>query len=199
MSYRITTNKDVLEMGMVKLAHNSSYIGKNGDVRYRDYEKDVDIRDLIRELYKKFAKEELPNSKEGLDELLIEYLAYGESNIEGLLALFYRNLWAMAELREDLKYFEDLEEKELLVELPCKVGDTLYRIDTDSELDIREVTPCVIHNIVIRNDGDILFKYDAYDGIICDLKSLINGESYLDYYRVFLTKEEAEQKLKELN
>lgn len=27
----------------------------------------------------------------------------------GLLALFYRNLWAMADLRERLKYYEDLE------------------------------------------------------------------------------------------
>ena len=39
----------------------------------------------------------------------------GEDGIctpRGLIATFYQNLWAMAELRERLKYYEDLEEQD---------------------------------------------------------------------------------------
>lgn len=98
-----------------------------------------------------------------------------------------------------LKEYEDLEERGLLVKLPCKVGDTLYRIDIDSQIDIREIQQYHIDNIVICDDGDILFKYDALDGCICNLDSIVNKKPYLDYYMTYLTKEEAEQKLNELN
>ena len=37
---RLTTDKDVSEMGMFELAHNSCYI-KDGKARYRDYNLDI--------------------------------------------------------------------------------------------------------------------------------------------------------------
>lgn len=94
--------------------------------------------------------------------------------------------------------YEDLEEQGLLLKLPCKVGDTLYRIDTDEKIENAEIEYLTIENIVICEDGEVLFKYDAYDGVICDLKSLVNGELYLDFYRVFLTQAEAEEVLKRI-
>lgn len=42
---------------------------------------------------------------------MVDYLKDGIDSIEGLIALFYRNLWAMADLRERLKVYEDEEEK----------------------------------------------------------------------------------------
>jgi len=77
------------------------------------------------------------------------------------------------------------------VVLPCKVGDTVYRIDIDPEIEYFN-----IDNIVICDNGDILLKYDAHDGVICTAENIIKGTTYLDYYLVFLTKEEAEQALK---
>lgn len=99
---------------------------------------------------------------------------------------------------DKLGQFEDMEEQGRIVKLPCKVGDTLYRIDVDPNITEHDIIPYYIDNIVLCDDGDILFKYDAYDGIICGLKSLTEGEPYLDYYKVFLTREQAEQALQAL-
>ena len=57
---------------------------------------------------------------------MLDCLKYGINTKEGLIATFYRNLWAMAELREKLKMYEDLEEQGKLIKLPCTIGDILY-------------------------------------------------------------------------
>ncbi len=97
-----------------------------------------------------------------------------------------------------LDNYEKAEEQGLLLKLPCKVGDTLYRIDTDEKIKDAEVEHLTIEKIVIDGDGDVLFKYDAYDGIICHLENIITDKPYLDFYRVFLTQAEAEEALKGL-
>lgn len=76
-----------------------------------------------------------------------------------------------------LAQYEDLEEQGLLLKLPCKVGDTIYELYRDGEYcvswwDIKEV-------------GFSLSYYERYKNRF--------GKS------VFLTKEEADQKLKELS
>lgn len=83
-----------------------------------------------------------------------------------------------------------------LVVLPCKVGDTVYKIDTDPQLDSREILELTVDNFVVCEDGGILVKYDSWDGVICTADNLVNGTAYLDYYRVFLTREEAEEALR---
>jgi hypothetical protein len=103
-----------------------------------------------------------------------------------------------AKCMEKLAEYEDLEEQGLLVKLPCKVGDTLYVIDTDEKINNTEIIPYTIDNIVILNTGEVLFKYDNYDGVICYLENVITDKPYWDYYRVFLTKSEAEQALKRM-
>lgn len=98
-------------------------------------------------------------------------------------------------LEEQLKGYKDLEEEGKLPKLPCAVGDRLFQINADEPSDIQSYT---IDNIVIRENGEILFKHDSWDGVICDLDSLINGNKYLDCFRTFFTYEEAEAALKEL-
>ncbi|MBO5373721.1 MAG: hypothetical protein J6A75_13530 [Lachnospiraceae bacterium] len=107
-----------------------------------------------------------------------------------------RKIGAVDKLKQALGEYEDAEEQGLLLKLPCKVGDTLYRIDTDEKIENVEIEPFFIEYIVICEKGDVLFKYDAYDGVICNLENIITDKPYLDYYRVFLTKEEAEQALR---
>ena len=104
-------------MGMWELAHNSCYIDESRCTRYRDFETDIDARDFARELYKFYAKEELPEDIDEFDEYVMDDLQYGAKDIAGFLALFYRNLWAMAELREWLKAYEDAEEQGLLAKV----------------------------------------------------------------------------------
>lgn len=118
---RLTTNKDAADMGMYELAHNSCYCGEDGNARYRDYESDIDAREFARGLMVKYGiwqsfedTNTIANTEmiddDVFDETMINYLMECPENIEGLIALFYRNLWAMADLRERLKAYEDAEE-----------------------------------------------------------------------------------------
>lgn len=184
---RLTTNKDVQEMGMYELAHNCSYY-KDGNARYRDFETDVDARDLTRKLLKQYADgDDAFSDEEDFDEEMLELLQYGTDTIEGLIALFYRNLWAMADLRERLKSYEDAEEQGLLLRLPCRYGDTMYWLIDGS---IKEVWFKGIRcdkgykpQIIARYMVNLSAKEDP----IAKLENL--GKT------VFLTREEAEQEL----
>lgn len=140
---RLTVNKNVSEMRMYELAHNCCY-AKDGRARYRDYDLDIDARELTRKLLKDYADvDDAFADDEDFDEQMIDHMQYGMDSIEGLIALFYRNLWAMADLREWLKEYEDLEEQGLLLKLPCKVGDTVYvkmQSGKYAEADVRDFT-----------------------------------------------------------
>lgn len=105
---RLTTDKPISEMNMVELAHNNCF-AIMGEAYYRDFECEISARDLVRNLAWELADIELPRDDEDFDEEMMEYLQYDilQTNI-GLIALFYRNLWAMADLREQLKRYEDL-------------------------------------------------------------------------------------------
>lgn len=65
---RLTTNKNVSDMGMVELALNCCYIAKDGSGRYRDYEIDIDERDFVRKLTTTLVGEDLPLQDESFDE-----------------------------------------------------------------------------------------------------------------------------------
>lgn len=97
---RLTSNKKVQEMGMYELAHNSCYT-KDGKARYRDYGLDIDARELTRKLLKDHTEsDDSFTDDEDFDDWMMDYLQNGMDSMEGLIALFYRNLWAMADLRE---------------------------------------------------------------------------------------------------
>lgn len=118
---RLTVNKPVGEMNMVELAHNCCYV-KNQNARYRDYETDVDVRNLARKLLKDYAGgDDAFTCDEDFDEKMEQGMAEGLDTIEGLIAVFYRNIWAMAELRERLAKFEELEK------LPEQICDNYCR------------------------------------------------------------------------
>ena len=107
---RLTLDKETSQMNMVELAHNSCYV-KDGKARYRDYETDIDAREVARKLLKDFAgDDDAFESDEDFEDYIADCLQYGLENAEGLIAVFYRNLWAMAELRERLKMYEDMEQ-----------------------------------------------------------------------------------------
>lgn len=85
------------------------------------------------------------------------------------------------------------------ISLPCGIGDTIYRVDTDPNISDSDTKFEIytVENIVILGDG-ILFKYDAFDGVICTLDNLLSGTLYLDFYKVFLSEDEARRLLQEL-
>lgn len=186
---RLTSNKKVSDMSMIELAHNSCYADDERNARYRDYEMDMDARDFARNLMVTLTKDEMPISDTEFDEEILDDLAIDPfSDVRGLIALFYRNLWAMANLRETLKKYEDLEEQEKLVKLPCKVGDIVYGIS------MGELISLTVNEISI-----FYMKGEKIINVKCQ-----NNDEFRNYVErefgktVFLTKSEAEEKLKEL-
>lgn len=96
--------------------------------------------------------------------------------------LYYCAIQA-AELRERLKMFEDKLESGTLIELPCKVGDTVYWI--------------------CHKGGKPYISEEIVQSIHCDVRktlefTLLNPNNKILKSNVFLTKSEAEQKLKGL-
>lgn len=188
---RLTSNKPTPDMNMFELAHNSCYADEKRNARYRDCELDIDSRELVRSLVKDMCNEDLSDmSDEEFDEYMAEMLSVEVDSQIGLLALFYRNLWAMADLREKLKEYEDLEEYGRLVKLPCKVGDTVYGINIDRNI----ASALKIISVKIYSYA-IYFNYQLIDGIY---KNIVSFTDFDIGKTVFLTKSEAEAKLKEL-
>lgn len=125
---RLTSNSNVSDMSMIELAHNGCYVDNERNARYRDYNLDIDSRELARNLVKDICDEDLTDlSDEEFDEYMSSMFSVEMDSTIGLLAVFYRNLWAMAELREKLKEYEDLEEQGRLIKLPVKDGTTGHR------------------------------------------------------------------------
>lgn len=89
--------------------------------------------------------------------------------------------------------YEDLEEKGLLVRLPCKVGDTVYRVNAGAKQPIIPMTVSEIHFLCYKNERAVRFDVIGKEDM---------GESCYrleDIGRiVFLTHEEAVNKLEEL-
>ena len=89
--------------------------------------------------------------------------------------------------------YEDLEEQGLLVRLPCKVGDTVYRVNAGAKQPIIPMTVSEIHFLCYKNERAV--RFDAIG------KEDMEESCYRleDIGRiVFLTHEEAEKKLKEV-
>lgn len=201
---RLTTNKKATDMGMTELALNCCCIAEDGTGRYRDYEMDMDQRDFARNLMTTLTGEDLPLEEECFDEEMMDNLMIDPfADVRGLIALFYRNMWTMAELREALKRYEDAEEQGLLIRLPCKVGDTVWVVTSP-------------FNVFDDIEYEKNMRNEVYEAFVSSVTFYKNGEQYrisakvtnhfigayfqeCDFGKtVFLTKEEAEAKLKEM-
>lgn len=102
------TSDNAWEMNMHQLALNQVYVGKDGWAQYREYpEQERGVCDLIRAAAETLGVELPILSDDDLSELLVDFLQYGEAEPEGVLAILYRALWAMAEVRARLSCYED--------------------------------------------------------------------------------------------
>ena len=192
---RLTTNKNVLDMGMYELAHNCCYIAEDGTGRYRDYEMDMDERDFTRNLMSALAGEDLLLEDESFDEEMMDNLMFDPfADVTGLIALFYRNMWAMADLRERLKRYEDAEEQGLLLRLPCKIGDALYRVNKDAKEPVIAMRALQVYVKQLHKDRTVI-RIDAINDNDMDESCYFLEDIGK---KVFLTRKEAENKLKEM-
>lgn len=99
----------------------------------------------------------------------------------------------VAELLEELKSYKEAEKQGLLVRLPCKVGDTVYRVNAGAKQPIIPMIVSEIHFLCYKNERAVRFDAIGKEDM---------GESCYrleDIGRiVFLTHEEAERKLEEM-
>lgn len=94
---------------------------------------------------------------------------------------------------DKLAEYEDLEEQNKLLKLPCAVGDTVYEVQ---ELRKR-IQPYIVIAVHVSNCGN-LYGWELEDGK--GVYSNVNGFSeYAIGKQVFLTKEAAEAALKEMS
>lgn len=101
----------------------------------------------------------------------------------------YKNL-----LIENLGKYEDLKEQGRLIKLPCKVGDEIFLDFAGFGKDIDKFTVKDFHLDCFEDGETILFcDYESND------KALSGQIDVMEFGKtVFLTKSEAEAKLKEL-
>ena len=103
---RLTTKKPVTQMSMTELAYNCMYV-KDGWAWYRDYDCEMDLRDFIREFSAAEEASELSGDNDELEEELLDDLQYDIDYAPGRVALIYRLMWALADMREVLMGYED--------------------------------------------------------------------------------------------
>lgn len=96
---------------------------------------------------------------------------------------------------QKLADYEDLEEQGRLVKLPCKVGDVVYRINIGA---MKPLIPLRVVEYRFKIVGNcIREKICCSDDFLCKQPSIIYYAEDIGN-KVFLTKSEAEVKLKEL-
>ena len=111
---------------------------------------------------------------------------------------------------EKLATYEDAEEQGLLLRLPCKVGDPVYLIDRDENNKFKVYEGKWERVSLVQTSKDGSFElcgeisYDICDCFYNDGRTMKHGmyvgqESTRIGEVVFLTKEAAEAKLKEMN
>ena len=96
-------------------------------------------------------------------------------------------------LKKKLKEYKQLEEQGLLLRLPCKIGDTIYEVSYENrEFVIKEH---IVKEFIYRT-----YRFPRIE-IYCENENgflVCNNIGKLDEC-LFLTQEEAEQKLKEMD
>nr|DAQ28178.1 MAG TPA: hypothetical protein [Caudoviricetes sp.] len=93
------------------------------------------------------------------------------------------NAYLLLAVQKKLKEYEDLEEQGRLIKLSCKVGDTVYYINPDKNT----INELVVYGFDIRPLQRFVYDY---------MGARLNFNQFGK--TVFLTKSEAEAKLKEL-
>ena len=94
------------DMSTWELSHNHLFI-KNGEAWYRDFERELPVRELMKEICRKHGSPADADtlSSEGFDDVMYDNLQFGTDELEGVFSLMYMTMVGMAEVREWLKEY----------------------------------------------------------------------------------------------
>lgn len=139
------------------------------------------------------AKEVAEKNYRGADFESIDYI---DDDIKANCVKYAEEHEQLAEWLEELKSYKDLEEQGLLVRLPCKVGDMAWDNDFGypESYEIKAFSYGYCDSYVEPDmEDEIIFYYENYTGSITGAFPMSEiGKT------IFLTREEAEKKLKEM-
>lgn len=185
---RLTTDNP---KGNFESLMNFAYAKDNKVFIPQPYKEDIDLCEYI------------ANSKKKECSCTAESVLEGcclECDRDCELGILYYCAVQAPELRERLKLYEDKLENGTLIDLPCKVGDTVYSYCYE----FHHILPYFIENINIGflskdRAPYISFEANSHSDETDDFLDEIDFD--LDYIgkTVFLTEEEAEARLKEMN
>ena len=149
---------------------------------------------LVRKNMREKRTEAARNRRTGeMTERLTVSGATTQRDIDKLLELSNENQFGRNEAYYKLQHYEDLEEQGRLIELPCKIGDTVYYINTHNRLSLFKNTVYeakVARFVTTRYGTSIVIQIRNEYGCT----ELYSEDNYNK--TVFLTKEEAEAALK---
>lgn len=96
---------------------------------------------------------------------------------------------------QKLAKYENLEEQGLLLQLPCKVGDTVYVIPSQVNYDLNILNKYTENNRVYAQvvDSVRMWRHEKYCLSTCEGLRIVRSESFGETW--FLTMEEAEKAL----
>ena len=101
---------------------------------------------------------------------------------------------------KELKRYEDLEQDGRLIELPCKVRDTVYAItspinvfDEETEDTTLQIFECQIKNVTLYHDGSFQFRLYHNGRFVA---WYVTGNEFGE--TIFFSREAAEAALKEM-
>lgn len=126
-------------------------------------------------------------------ERLTEYMGNGE-NYESINPIDTPYEYGKANLQaliNKLAAYEDAEEQGMLLRLPCKVGDIVWEVNVER----KRISKFCIETITVYPCNVIQFNWTLLEGIYKNVVGFSKAELGKT---VFLTKEEAEAKLKEM-
>lgn len=108
MNRMTSVTEEAKEMDMLQLAYNKVFM-KDGWAWYRDYDRVIPVIDLIKEIvhHHNFDAELIIADPDEFGDIMIDNLQYGTDTMEGVISLLYQTLWAMTDMRERLKSYED--------------------------------------------------------------------------------------------
>lgn len=175
---------------MIKALKCVSSQDEEGDC-YKDHENFKHMKD---DKYKRIVCETVNNLKYWINGREVVGCPYHQ-NTYGCCFEEGELYWLkdVAELLEEFKSYKEAEKQGLLVRLPCKVGDMVYRVNVGAKQPIIPMTVSEIHFLCYKNERVV--RIDAID------KEDMGESCYRleDIGRiVFLTNEEAEKKLEEM-
>lgn len=125
----------------------------------------------------------------------IDGYAYGKSGIKRLSKDYHRGSFECTALIERLAEYEEAEEKGLLLQLPCKVGDVIYKIPSQTNYKLNMLNGCSENNRVYAQEVNKieLFGNGSYVLVTCDGMDSVLSDYFNETW--FLTREKAEEKL----